>query len=98
MSDTENTKKRPTHTIWMVTGNGTGFWTRIGAGWLKDSGNISLRLDCVPLAECRIMLKEITEGDDAREPAGEQPSDEVSGEGAGDPAPAAGGKRKGGQK
>jgi hypothetical protein len=86
MSDTEDTKKRPTHIIWAVTGEGDdAFWTRIGAGWTnRDGKGISLRLDCIPLRG-RTVIREVTE----EEPAGEP---------HGDAAPTTGGKRKGGQK
>jgi len=51
-TNTPNTSSnKPTLYAYSVreTGNGKGFWTRIGAAWSNRDGGFSLQLDCVPL-------------------------------------------------
>ena len=43
--------KKPTLIAWHVreSGNGKGYWTRIGAAWTNRDGGFTIQLDSVPL-------------------------------------------------
>jgi hypothetical protein len=67
MNKNTNTKKRPTHTIFQVIGDGEkARWIRVGAGWTnKDGKGLFLKFDAYPVVG-HISVREITEQDDAR--------------------------------
>jgi hypothetical protein len=69
---TETSNSRPTHRIFAVTKNGTKkFWQPIGALWAHSDGKgFSQRLDCIPLNDAEIVIREID--DDALIKAGAQ--------------------------
>lgn len=62
MTEKNNTKKRPTHVIWQVTGEGEqSRWTRVGAAWPnRDGKGLRLVFDAIPVTG-RTMLREISE-------------------------------------
>lgn len=62
MTKNDNTKKRPTHIIWQVSGEGEqSRWTRVGAAWPnRDGKGLRLVFDAIPLTG-RTMLREIGE-------------------------------------
>lgn len=51
--------KRPTHTAYMIVGEGTkGRWREIGAAWqTKDEKGLILQLDCWP-KDGRIVIRQ----------------------------------------
>jgi hypothetical protein len=63
MSDNTE-KKRPTHAIFAVTGEGEkAYWLRIGAAFAhKDGKGSALVLDAIPLTG-RIVMREITDAE-----------------------------------
>ena len=68
--ETNQTKRPPTHVISQVIGKGKGRWQKIGAGWTnKDGKGLLLVFDAYPVIG-RIIVREITEKDDA----GDQPT------------------------
>lgn len=60
MSNTSTEKKRPTHNIWRVTGDGeTARWTKVGAAWPNKKGDgFNLVFDAVPVTG-RTVLRQI---------------------------------------
>ena len=46
-----STGKKPSHIAWQVrdTGDGNGFWNRIGAAWTNRDGSLTIQLDAMPL-------------------------------------------------
>lgn len=73
MENTAPTKKRPTHVIWQVIGDGDkARWIRIGAAWPnKDGKGLYLKFDAYPVTG-HISVREIKERDDARKDDGGQ--------------------------
>ena len=63
---TTNTSKRPTHRlIHSVKSGERSFTTRIGAGWQREDGSISLQLDFLPVKPGGFVnLRPITEADE----------------------------------
>ena len=72
MNENTNTKKRPTHTIFQVIGDGDNArWIRIGAGWTNKDGNgLYLKFDSYPVVG-HISVREIKEPVDASKDAGQ---------------------------
>jgi len=72
MNKNTNQKKRPTHTIFQVVGDGDkARWIRVGAGWTnKDGKGLFLRFDAYPVVG-HITVRENTEPDN-REDNGRQ--------------------------
>jgi hypothetical protein len=70
MSEKSNNTNRPTHAIWQVNGEGDkARWTRIGAAWMhKDLKGANLKFECLPISG-RVVVREITEQDNASEDA-----------------------------
>jgi hypothetical protein len=62
MNKDTNTKKRPTHTIFQVIGDGEkARWIRIGAGWPNKDGNgLFLKFNSYPIVG-HISVREISE-------------------------------------
>ena len=62
-----NAGRKPTHRLYVVTGEGeTANWTQLGAAWPnKDGKGFNLLCDAMPLSG-RIVMREITEKDDAQ--------------------------------
>lgn len=62
MSNTNNTKKRPTHAIWQVIGDGDNArWNRIGAGWPnRDGKGLFLKFDSYPVVG-HVTVREFSE-------------------------------------
>lgn len=67
MSAQSNAGRKPTHRLYVVTGEGeTANWTQLGAAWPnKDGKGFNLLCDAMPLSG-RIVMREITEKDDAQ--------------------------------
>lgn len=61
-TQTQTTKTKPTHRIYVVIGEGkTAHWREIGAAWPnKDGKGFSLVCDAVPLGG-KIVMRAITE-------------------------------------
>lgn len=59
----DNTKARPTHRVYAVTGEGERkFWQPIGALWAhKDAKGFSMKLDYLPLNGAQISARVIEE-------------------------------------
>lgn len=55
---TENSSRKPTHTIWQVIGTGeTARWNRIGAAWAnRDGKGLNLSFDAYP-AHGRVVVR-----------------------------------------
>ena len=68
MSKKPETTNKPSHAIWQVSGEGNkARWTRIGSAWMhKDNKGSNLKFECLPLTG-RVVLREITEQDNASE-------------------------------
>jgi hypothetical protein len=51
-------KKKPSHVAYQVrdTGQGKGYWTRIGAAWTNRDGSFSVQLEALPL-DGRLVLR-----------------------------------------
>ncbi|NBU58324.1 MAG: hypothetical protein EBS23_00810 [Betaproteobacteria bacterium] len=77
MSKKPNESNRPTHAIWLVTGEGEkSRWNRIGSAWLhNDKKGANLKFESFPLTG-RVVIREIEDnitGDaDAAAQGGEQ--------------------------
>jgi hypothetical protein len=77
MSKKPNESNRPTHAIWLVTGEGEkSRWNRIGSAWLhNDKKGANLKFDSFPLSG-RVVIREIEDinngQDDTAEQGGEQ--------------------------
>lgn len=59
--------KSPSHAVYHVrdTGQGKGFWTKIGAAWAHADGKgFNVQVECVPL-DGRLSLRVISEKRDA---------------------------------
>ena len=67
MSAQSNAGRKPTHRLYVVTGEGeTANWTQLGAAWPnKDGKGFNLLCDAMPLTG-RMVMREITEKDDAQ--------------------------------
>lgn len=65
-SETQNTGRRPTHRLYIVTGEGEkAIWRPIGAGWSHGDGKgFNLACDAMPL-QGRLVLREIKAKDAA---------------------------------
>lgn len=62
----ESGKRQPTHAIFQVVGEGDkARWIRVGAAWAnKDGKGLNLKFDAYPVVG-RIVVREVTEQDDA---------------------------------
>lgn len=71
MAKQETRKRKPTHAIYHVRGEGKdAYWTRVGAAWIHEDGEgLSLALDFVPVNDAgRLVVR-------ANKPTeGEQPT------------------------
>lgn len=58
-SASKSTKKPPTHTVFIVEGDGdSAFWTKIGAAWAHEDGEgFSLTLIAMPLTGRLVVRK-----------------------------------------
>jgi hypothetical protein len=65
---------KPTHRAYAVTKRGEkSYWNEIGAAWAhKDGKGFSLALDCLPLNDAEIVIREPSADENA--PAGAAPS------------------------
>ena len=65
MSESNNTKKSPSHVVYHVNDRGEkSYWTRIGAAWQHtDNKGFNVQIDCVPL-DGRITLRIASEKKD----------------------------------
>lgn len=62
----KNTKSnKPTHRAYAVTKRGEkSYWNEIGAAWAhKDGKGFSLTLDCLPLNDAEIVIREPNEAE-----------------------------------
>lgn len=60
MAKQEQPKRKPTHAIYHVRGEGkSAYWTRVGAAWIHEDGEgLSLALDFVPVnADGRLVVR-----------------------------------------
>lgn len=73
MSNKTNEPKRPTHAIYQVVGEGEkARWIRVGAAWAnKDGKGLNLKFDAYPVVG-RIVIREVSEQEEAREGNGGQ--------------------------
>jgi len=60
MKNTSTTSNKPTHRAYAVTKRGEkSYWNEIGAAWAhKDGKGFSLALDCLPLNDAEIVIRE----------------------------------------
>jgi len=51
VTETKSTGKSPSHVAYHVreTGNGKGYWNRIGVAWTNKDGGFTVQLESVPL-------------------------------------------------
>ncbi len=72
MAKLETRKRKPTHAIYHVRGEGKeAYWTRVGAAWLHDDGGgLSLALDFVPVTDAgRLVVRANKPTDGEQQPA-----------------------------
>jgi hypothetical protein len=50
-TETKPAGKAPSHVAWHVrdSGNGKGYWNRVGVAWTNKDGGFTVQLDSVPL-------------------------------------------------
>ena len=67
MSAQSNAGRKPTHRLYVVTGEGeTANWTQLGAAWPnKDGKGFNLLCDAMPLTG-RMVMREITDKDETQ--------------------------------
>lgn len=70
MAKPEQPKRKPTHAIYHVRGEGkSAYWTRVGAAWIHEDGEgLSLALDFVPVSDAGRLVVRANKAD------GQQPS------------------------
>lgn len=70
MAIPDQPKRKPTHAIYHVRGEGkTAYWTRVGAAWIHDDGaGLSLALDFVPVNDTGRLVVRANKPDEGQQP------------------------------